>query len=72
MARLLLRKFSLATIALTAIGRIDGDCQRLATAIRLVLEKAAAVEQERPVATLTPPAQPEADKPSAETPSSLG
>jgi len=46
----------------------DGDCQRLAATIRLVLEKAAAVEQERPVATLTPPAQPEADKPSAKTP----
>src|SRR5262249_30229113 len=28
----------------------DGDCQRLAAAIRLVLEKAAAVEQERLVA----------------------
>ena len=46
----------------------DGDCQRLAAAIRLVLEKAATVEQERPVTTLTPSAQPEADKPSAETP----
>jgi OAA-family lectin sugar binding domain/TIR domain len=46
----------------------DGDCQRLAAAIGLVLEKAAAVEQERPVTTLTPSAQPEADKPSAETP----
>jgi hypothetical protein len=45
----------------------DGDCQRLAAAIRLVLEKAAAVGQERSVATSTPPAQPEADKPSAET-----
>src|SRR6516164_7509584 len=43
----------------------DGDCQRLAAAIRLVLEKAAAVEQERPVATSTLPAQPQADKPSA-------
>jgi hypothetical protein len=46
----------------------DGDCQRLAAAIRLILEKAAAVEQERPAATLTPPAQPQADKPSTETP----
>jgi hypothetical protein len=33
----------------------DGDCQRLAAAIRLILEKAAAVEQERRVAKLTPP-----------------
>jgi hypothetical protein len=46
----------------------DGDCQRLAAAIRLVLEKAAAVEQKRPVAPSTAPVQPQADKPSAETP----
>jgi hypothetical protein len=46
----------------------DGDCQRLAAAIRLVLEKAAAVEKEHLAATSLPPAQFEADKPSAETP----
>jgi hypothetical protein len=45
----------------------DGDCQRLAAAIRLVLEKAAAVEKERLVSTSIPPAQPKPDKPSAET-----
>ena len=45
----------------------DGDCQRLAAAIRLVLQKAPAVEQERLIATSTPPAQPESDKSSTET-----
>jgi hypothetical protein len=50
----------------------DGDCQRLAAAIRLVLENAAAVEREDLVATSIPPAQPKADKPSADTLSSAG
>jgi len=49
----------------------DSDCQRLAARISTVLEKAAAVKQERPIAMSTRPAQPEADKPSAEIPNLL-
>ena len=50
----------------------DGDCQRMVAAIKEVLERAAIERREREEQRAsTPPGKPEADKPSAETPSKV-